>query len=111
MTVFCVKEPHFIPVFGRFFTLCGRYVADNRCFFIKKALVLLQQSLLSQVYHRGCLALRETRTRAVGEASALPFSCSVIFFANAAALSTTIVTKPQMYQPNIKVMFNRVNRP
>ena len=87
------------------------FVADNRCFFIKKVLVLLQQSLLSQVYHRGCLALRETRTRAGGEASSLPFSRSVIFFANAAALSTTIVTKPQMYQPNIKVMFNRVNRP
>ena len=111
MAVFCVKAPHFIPVFGRFFALFCRFVADNRSFFIKKALILLQQSLLSQVYHRGCLALRETRNRAGGEASALPFSCSVIFFANAAALSTTIVTKPQMYQPNIKVMFNRVNRP
>ena len=35
---------------------------------------------------------------------------TVMFFANAAAVSTTSVTKPHMYQPNIKVMFNRVNQ-
>lgn len=39
----------------------------------------------------------------------LPLSCSVMYFANAAAVSTINVTKPHMYQPNIKVMFNRVN--
>ena len=40
------------------------------------------------------------------------FSCSlsVLFFAYAAAVSTINVTKPHMYQPNIKVMFNRVNQ-
>ena len=37
-------------------------------------------------------------------------SCSVMFLANAAAVSTINVTKPRMYQPNIKVMFNRVNQ-
>ena len=31
-------------------------------------------------------------------------------FAYAAAVSTINVTKPHMYQPNIKVMFNRVNQ-
>ena len=40
----------------------------------------------------------------------LPLSCSVMYFANAAAVSTINVTKPHMYQPNIKVMFNRVNQ-
>ena len=35
---------------------------------------------------------------------------SIMFFANAAAVSTINVTKPHMYQPNIKVMFNRVNQ-
>ena len=37
-------------------------------------------------------------------------SCSVMFFANAAAVSTINVTKPHMYQQKIKVMFNRVNQ-
>ena len=37
-------------------------------------------------------------------------SCSVMFLANAAAVSTTSVTKPHTYQPNIKVMFNQVNQ-
>ena len=54
-------------------------------------------------------SLCETRTGAGGEASALSLSCSVILFANAAAVSTTIVTKLQTYQLNIKVMFNHVN--
>ena len=40
----------------------------------------------------------------------LPLSCSVMYFAYAAAVSTINVTKPHMYQPNIKVMFNRVNQ-
>ena len=57
-----------------------------------------------------CLALCETGTRAGGEASAFPLSCSVMFFAYAAAVSTINVTKPHMYQSNIKVMFNRVNQ-
>ena len=39
-------------ILGRFFASLGRFVADNRCFFIKKALILLQQSPLSLSYHR-----------------------------------------------------------
>ena len=57
-----------------------------------------------------CLAFaRPEREREV-RPPPLPLSCSVMYFANAAVLSTTNVTKPQTYQPNIKVMFNWVNR-
>lgn len=49
-----------------------------------------------------CLALSETGTRAGGEASAFTPLLFCYVFANAAVLSTTNVTKPQTYQPNIK---------
>ncbi|MGN0054289.1 MAG: hypothetical protein ACI378_09565 [Bacteroides sp.] len=42
MTRFCEKVGSKQVVLGRFFALCGRFVADNRCFFIKKALILPQ---------------------------------------------------------------------
>ena len=57
-----------------------------------------------------CLALCETGTRAGGEASAFTPLLFCYGFAYAAAVSTINVTKPHMYQPNIKVMFNRVNQ-
>ena len=57
-----------------------------------------------------CLALCETGTRAEGEASAFTPLLFCYVFAYAAAVSTINVTKPHMYQPNIKVMFNRVNQ-
>ena len=57
-----------------------------------------------------CLALCETGTRAGGEASAFTPLLFCYVFAYAAAVSTTSVTKPHMYQPNIKIMFNRVNQ-
>ena len=64
-----------------------------------------------EVTQQECLARCETRTREGGEVSAFTplLSCKFVF-ANAAAVSTTIVTKPQTYQPNIKVMFNQVNQ-
>ena len=34
----------------------------------------------------------------------LPHSCSAMYFANAEAMSTTIVTKSQTYQPIIKTI-------
>ena len=63
------------------------------------------------IHYTQCLAICETRTREGGEVSAFTplLSCKFVF-ANAAAVSTTIVTKPQTYQPNIKVMFNQVNQ-
>ena len=63
------------------------------------------------VTQQECLAICETRTREGGEVSAFTplLSCKFVF-ANAAAVATTIVTKPQTYQPNIKVMFNQVNQ-
>ena len=42
MTRFCEKVGSKQVVFGRFRAICGRYVADNRCFFIKKTLILPQ---------------------------------------------------------------------
>ena len=45
----CVQNKLF---WGRFFACLGRFVAYNRFFFIKKALILLQQSPLSLSYHR-----------------------------------------------------------
>ena len=71
--------------------------------------LLLDFPLLPQCIQ--CLAICETRTREGGEVSAFTplLSCKFVF-ANAAAVSTTIVTKSQTYQPNIKVMFNQVNQ-
>ena len=43
----CVQNKLF---WGRFFACLGRFVAYNRFFFIKKALILLQQSPLSLSY-------------------------------------------------------------
>ena len=56
------------------------------------------------------LALCETGTRAGDEASAFTPLLFCYVFVYAAAVSTINVTKPHMYQPNIKVMFNRVNQ-
>ena len=33
-----------------------------------------------------------------------------MYFANEVAVSTISMTKPHTYQPNIKVMFNRINQ-
>ena len=42
MTRFCEKVGSKQVVFGRYFARCGRFVADNRCIFIKKALISVQ---------------------------------------------------------------------
>ena len=52
----------------------------------------------------------ETETRAGGEAFAFTSLLFCYVFYHAAAASTTNVTKPQTYQPDIKVVFNWVNQ-
>ncbi|MGN0049538.1 MAG: hypothetical protein ACI37U_11675 [Bacteroides sp.] len=42
MTRFYEKVGSKQVILGRFFACYGRFVADNRCFFIKKALISVQ---------------------------------------------------------------------
>ena len=84
---------------------------DNKEGYAERIVHQLHNDGINTEKYTQCLAICETRTREGGEVSAFTplLSCKFVF-ANAVAVSTTIVTKPQTYQPNIKVMFNQVNQ-
>ncbi|MGN0053060.1 MAG: hypothetical protein ACI378_03230 [Bacteroides sp.] len=60
MTLFCEKASSKQVVFGLYFALCGRFVADNRCFFHQKStyfaatitVITVVPPQLSKVYNR-----------------------------------------------------------